>query len=639
MLNLWIDYPNTDSEDEFSAEDFQESPGRDWEDSLGDPSDHSPVPFESLGQPALTASSLFPTSYDRAFCPVPVVSTEASSSNADNSQEMPSARFFYTNPPQGIPAQSTYAQPPRQASTRNRQPQIHVQVNLPGSANSSIGPAPVVQNQRYGENPMAHVNTAHPKSVFNVPALQQFQGGATHRMNQNTNIGGQTRAKVPMLFHDSNMMNAGNMSSNGNNSNAVQQGDDTHNQFYSAFEPEVDFLEFHSMYYHICEFYQTYGHANVPKSANCFILGSWVEELRQRKHIQDLQERGISVAATAAPLSRRQADLLESLGFRWHISHQENATIVEHMKLVDNAKVAMEGHSATASNNGGGEAQSIQVAPVPSDSTFGVGFSKSMVPMGGQPQIQQQQAQNNFRIQQQFQSQLQRQDQDQPRRQDQDQDQARQFFQGQNRQNFAMNGNAQVNPQQDRGSFTAALQQQQQQKQDQKFDTSVSLAQMQQHQTNAQGCQILQKDEEKAITRIEDLKVKRDPTPIPAVMLIDPNQDSAEHAWKCQFAKLANYKRIHGHCSVPARYHEDAKLGHWVMTQRRQFNLMKRGKASSMTVERIKFLNELGFSWSIRIDPEKMWNLRYEQLQEYKDKYSDCLVPQRFGENPKLGTW
>lgn len=122
-------------------------------------------------------------------------------------------------------------------------------------------------------------------------------------------------------------------------------------------------------------------------------------------------------------------------------------------------------------------------------------------------------------------------------------------------------------------------------------------------------------------------------------ILIDPNLDTAEHLWKCMYAKLANYKRINGDCHVPARHNEDPKLGHWVMTQRRQFNLMKKNKPSSMTVERIKLLNDLDFSWSIRIDPEKMWNLRYEQLQEYKKKRGDCLVPQRFAGNPKLGTW
>jgi len=114
------------------------------------------------------------------------------------------------------------------------------------------------------------------------------------------------------------------------------------------------------------------------------------------------------------------------------------------------------------------------------------------------------------------------------------------------------------------------------------------------------------------------------------------NNDSA---WNERFAALAKFKSQFGHCMVPARYSADPRLGHWVMTQRRQFHLMRKGRPSSMTLERISKLESLEFAWSIRMEPEKMWKMRYDELRRYKAAFGDCLVPQRFSVNPKLGTW
>ena len=173
---------------------------------------------------------------------------------------------------------------------------------------------------------------------------------------------------------------------------------------------------------------------------------------------------------------------------------------------------------------------------------------------------------------------------------------------------------------------------------------SISLARQKQREEDIKACEGFYAQQEnvtepkKEAPKGEGVEKKEAKTETHKI-LVDPNLDTAEHLWKVQFSKLAEYKRIHGDCTVPARFNGDPKLGHWVMTQRRQFNLMKKGKTSSMSVERIKLLNDIGFSWSIRIDPEKMWMLRYEQLQQYRQDFGDCLVPQRFAENPKLGTW
>lgn len=56
-----------------------------------------------------------------------------------------------------------------------------------------------------------------------------------------------------------------------------------------------------------------------------------------------------------------------------------------------------------------------------------------------------------------------------------------------------------------------------------------------------------------------------------------------------------------------------------------------------MTPERIRALENLGFVWSLcdHVD----WEERLEELREYKKRYGDCLVPNKFAENPQLGVY
>jgi hypothetical protein len=71
-----------------------------------------------------------------------------------------------------------------------------------------------------------------------------------------------------------------------------------------------------------------------------------------------------------------------------------------------------------------------------------------------------------------------------------------------------------------------------------------------------------------------------------------------------------------------------------------------------LTEERRKRLEEVDFVWSAR-EGEKgseqgritrnsyddQWDQMFTRLQGYKGTYGDCLVPKRFKEDPKLGTW
>jgi hypothetical protein len=60
-------------------------------------------------------------------------------------------------------------------------------------------------------------------------------------------------------------------------------------------------------------------------------------------------------------------------------------------------------------------------------------------------------------------------------------------------------------------------------------------------------------------------------------------------------SELANYRKIHGHCTVPYTYSENPKLGTWVRNQRSLYKLHLKGTTSPMTIFRIQKLESLGF--------------------------------------------
>lgn len=109
--------------------------------------------------------------------------------------------------------------------------------------------------------------------------------------------------------------------------------------------------------------------------------------------------------------------------------------------------------------------------------------------------------------------------------------------------------------------------------------------------------------------------------------------------WEDQFKALRAYQLQFGNCKVPARFKCNPKLGRWVMTQRRQFTLLMQGFPSALTADRIRRLESIGFTWSVRPEPVTTWNKKFQELQAYKATYGNCMVPQRYQANPQLGTW
>ena len=108
--------------------------------------------------------------------------------------------------------------------------------------------------------------------------------------------------------------------------------------------------------------------------------------------------------------------------------------------------------------------------------------------------------------------------------------------------------------------------------------------------------------------------------------------------WNAGFLELTKYKKTHGNCNVPTR---DGRLGIWVATQRTYYRLLKEGKSSHMSDDRIQKLESIGFQWSLRCSQLKkgeidQWDAGFQELTKYKETHGNFNVPIRHG---RLGRW
>jgi hypothetical protein len=92
--------------------------------------------------------------------------------------------------------------------------------------------------------------------------------------------------------------------------------------------------------------------------------------------------------------------------------------------------------------------------------------------------------------------------------------------------------------------------------------------------------------------------------------------------WQEKFDELYSYYQKHGHCSVPHTFPPNPALARWVKRQRYQYKLMTSGQQSTMTRERVKALEDIGFVWD-----------------SHGQAHGDCNVPSNYPPNPQLATW
>merc|ERR1712194_261474 len=112
--------------------------------------------------------------------------------------------------------------------------------------------------------------------------------------------------------------------------------------------------------------------------------------------------------------------------------------------------------------------------------------------------------------------------------------------------------------------------------------------------------------------------------------------DPGESAYEASLAKLAAFKRKHGHCNVSKNYAGDPSLGRWVHNQRAHYKNLQKGTPSQMTGERMAALNKLSFDW----DPsQSTYAANLAKLATFRQKHGNCNVPTKYADDPSLGRW
>jgi Fe2+ transport system protein FeoA len=108
--------------------------------------------------------------------------------------------------------------------------------------------------------------------------------------------------------------------------------------------------------------------------------------------------------------------------------------------------------------------------------------------------------------------------------------------------------------------------------------------------------------------------------------------DVRERQWEEGFAHLRAYREPNSDCQVPQSFKtgDGYRLGQWVSVQRT--------KKDTLSRERQRRLDELGFVWNVR---EQRWEEGFTRLQTYRETNNDCQVPQSFktGDGYRLGQW
>ena len=171
-----------------------------------------------------------------------------------------------------------------------------------------------------------------------------------------------------------------------------------------------------------------------------------------------------------------------------------------------------------------------------------------------------------------------------------------------------------------------------------------------------------------------------------------PNKHTAR--WESSFAELLEYKRVHGDCRVKYNYEANPKLARWVDRQRYWYKMLKAGKHSQLTEERVQRLADAGFVFSLRSGPaskaaaagggraegdednayysqvqtataadaavaqgsgsaaaaaatgktnrptqQTKWELRLRELVDYERRTGSLAVPHKYPENQPLANW
>jgi Helicase associated domain len=113
-----------------------------------------------------------------------------------------------------------------------------------------------------------------------------------------------------------------------------------------------------------------------------------------------------------------------------------------------------------------------------------------------------------------------------------------------------------------------------------------------------------------------------------------PTRAHQNDKWSERFQELVEFHRTFGHSVVPYHYKKSAPLAWWVKRQRHQYKMKKDGNRSTLSDERERKLESLGFCWDSHTS---IWEERLNELIEFRMQRGHTSISQ--SENPKLWIW
>ena len=111
-----------------------------------------------------------------------------------------------------------------------------------------------------------------------------------------------------------------------------------------------------------------------------------------------------------------------------------------------------------------------------------------------------------------------------------------------------------------------------------------------------------------------------------------------QKSWTERFVELEQYRQTHGTCTVRSSDEENKELYVWCCNQRQQYRQLMESGSSSLTSERVKLLESIGFLEESSVQ-QSTWNKRMQELRDYKKQHGHTNVPRHCSANPKLGRW
>ncbi|CAJ1941095.1 unnamed protein product [Cylindrotheca closterium] len=113
-----------------------------------------------------------------------------------------------------------------------------------------------------------------------------------------------------------------------------------------------------------------------------------------------------------------------------------------------------------------------------------------------------------------------------------------------------------------------------------------------------------------------------------------------DNGWASHIKELKKFKEKFGHCNVRRTQKDYIRLSYWIRRVRGLYKLRRAGKRTSLTDERVKELDDLGFGWEgWSANRDDVFQTRIKEMKEFRKRHGHCNLPCPYAHNPTLKSW